>query len=558
MLIDDGRVFDAADVQGRDSLRAMGHRTAHTDRFVLDRLPPPEFMPVFLLDRPEYRYPERLNGAVELLDRAVDEGDGERLAVVNDAGAWTYARMRDLSDRIARVLVEEGLEPGGRVLLRGANTATLFAAWFAVLKAGGVAVTTMPMLRGREIATILKRGEVAHAIVDARCREDFEAGAAEAGTVRSTLVYHGDVGDGPLEARAATTQGGFVPVDTHRDDPALLAFTSGTTGAPKATVHYHRDLLIPADGFSARLLRPEADDRFVCSAPIAFTFGLGALVLFPIRARACAVTVEAPAPPALMEAIARHRATRLFTAPTAYKAMLPRLAEHDLSSLRGCVSAGEHLPAATWEAWREATGLRIVDGIGATELTHIFVSAPAEEARAGATGRAVPGYEACVLDDEDRPMREGVGRLAVRGPTGCRYLDDPRQATYVRHGWNVTGDTYRLDAEGWFWFVARSDDMIVSSGYNIAGPEVEGALHAHPAVAECAVVGWPCPERGHVVKAVVVPAPDAEPGPELARALQDHVKAVIAPYKYPRLVEFVAALPKTQTGKIKRFELRPS
>lgn len=534
----------------------MTHLSAHRDRFVLDRLPPSELLPEFLLDRPEYAYPERLNAAVELLDRAVAEGHGERVAIVNDAGEWTYRRMRDLSDGVARVLVAEGLEPGGRVLLRGANGAMLFASWFAVLKAGGVVVTTMPMLRGGEIATILERGRVSHAIVDARCLDDFTAGAALAGTVRSTLVYNGDAGDGPLEIRAAGLPAGFEAADTHRDDPALLAFTSGTTGAPKATIHYHRDLLIPADGFCAYILRPEPGDRFCSSAPIAFTFGLGALLLFPFRARSCAVTVEAPTPAALLDAIERHRVTRLFTAPTAYKAMLPQLARRDLSTLTGCVSAGEHLPAATFDAWAEATGVRIVDGIGATELMHIFLSAPAHEARAGATGRVVPGYEACVLDAGGRPMREGVGRLAVKGPTGCRYLDDERQAKYVIDGWNVTGDTYRLDAEGWFWFVARSDDMIVSSGYNIAAPEVEGALHAHAAVAECAVVGWPDTERGHVVKAFVVAAAGAEPGPALARALQDHVKAMIAPYKYPRAIEFVTALPKTQTGKIKRFELR--
>ena len=538
-----------------DSLARMSHATAHRDRFVLDRLPPPALQPVFLFDRPQFRYPERLNGAVELLDRAVEDGFGERIAVVNDAGAWTYLAMRELSDGIARVLVAEGLEPGNRVLLRGANGATMFAAWFAVLKAGGVAVTTMPMLRAGEIATVLERARVSHAIVDSRDLADFEA-AAGADALRSLLVYDGDAGTGPLEARLRDLPRGFPAVDTHRDDPALLAFTSGTTGSPKATIHYHRDLLVPADGFAREILRITGDDRCLSSAPIAFTFGLGALVLFPFRARATAVTVESATPAALLDAIERHRVTRLFTAPTAYKAILGQLGGRDLSSVRSCVSAGEHLPAATSDTWAEATGLRIVDGIGATEMMHIFISAPADAARPGATGRALPGYEACVLDGEGRVLSEGIGRLAVRGPTGCRYLDDPRQAGYVVEGWNVTGDTYRLDAEGWFWFVARSDDMIVSSGYNIAAPEVESALHAHPAVAECAVVGWPDADRGQVVKAVVVPAAGADAGPELARALQDHVKRVIAPYKYPRLIEFVAALPKTPTGKIQRFALR--
>jgi len=527
------------------------------DSFVADRLPPPDRLPDYLFALPELRYPERLNAAVELLDRAVAEGHGDRVAVRNDAGSWTYAELKDRSDRIARLLVEEeGLIPGNRVLLRGPNGMMLFAAWFGVLKAGGIVVATMPMLRAAEIAVILERAQASHAIVDARCLADFEPAAAQTGTVRSLLAYDGDAGTGALEARIAATAPGFEPVETGRDTPALIAFTSGTTGKPKGCVHLHRCILACADSFARHVLAPRPGDVHCGSPPIAFTFGLGGLLIFPFRFRGTTVTIEQPNPKALLDAIERYRVTTLYTAPTAYKVMLGQLEGRDLSSLRTCVSAGEHLPAATWEAWRRSTGLRLVDGIGATEMMHIFISAGGADIRPGATGRAVPGYTATVLDDEGNPLAQGTGRLAIKGPTGCRYFDDPRQALYVRDGWNVTGDTYRLDAEGYFWFVARSDDMIVSSGYNIAAPEVENALYAHPAVAECAVVGAPDPARGKIVKAFIVPGPGHEPGPALAKALQDHVKATIAPYKYPRTIEFVSALPKTATGKLQRFALR--
>ena len=515
------------------------------DSFIRDRLPPPALQPDFLFTLPELHYPERLNAAVELIDRH----DPEALALVNDAGSWTYGEMKDLSDRIARLLVErEGLVPGNRVLLRGPNNAMLFASWLGVLKAGGIVVATMPMLRPGEIATIVERAQVSHAIVDARFRADFEA----AGGTRSVLSYEGDAGFAALDAIAP----GFTPVDTHRDDVALVAFTSGTTGRPKGCVHYHRDVLAPADAFARHILQPLPGDRWACSAPIAFTFGLGMLLIFPWRFGGTAVTIETPGPVPLLEAIDRHKVTMLATAPTAYKAMLPMLDAHDVATLRTCVSAGEHLPAATWHAWREATGIAIVDGIGATEMMHVFISAAGEDIRPGATGKAVPGYVAAVLDEAGAAMEEGTGRLAVKGPTGCRYFDDERQADYVRDGWNVTGDTYRRDADGYFWYVARSDDMIISSGYNIAAPEVENALYAHPAVQECAVIGVPCPERGQKVKAFVVLAEGYAADAATAALLQDHVKAAIAPYKYPRDVEFVEELPKTATGKLQRFALR--
>lgn len=523
-------------------------KSAHIDSFVRDRLPSPEAQPEFLFDLPELRYPERLNAAAELIDK----GKPGALAVINDAGSWTYGQMRDLSDRIARLLVEEeGLVPGNRVFLRGPNNAMLFACWLGVLKAGGVVVATMPILRPGEVATILERAQVSHAIVDARCLEDYIEGAAQAGTVTSLLTYDGDKGSGDLEVRLGAVKSGFAPVDTHRDDVALIAFTSGTTGRPKGCVHYHRDVLASADSFARHVLKPAAGTRWACSAPLAFTFGLGMILIFPWRFGGAAVTIEQPGPKPLLEAIQKHGATNLATAPTAYKVMLGMLQDYDISSLRTCVSAGEHLPAATWHAWHEATGLGIIDGIGATEMMHIFISASGEDVRPGATGKAVPGYVAAVLDDEGQPMRSGTGRLAVKGPTGCRYFDDDRQADYVQNGWNVTGDTYRADEGGYFWYVARSDDMIISAGYNIAAPEVENALYSHPAVQECAVVGVACGERGQKVKAFVVTA-----SPVTERDLQDHVKRTIAPYKYPREIEFVEALPKTATGKLQRYALR--
>jgi 2-aminobenzoate-CoA ligase len=559
--------------------------------FVRNRLPPPEAQPEFLFDLPELQYPERLNAAVELIDK----GDPGALAVINDSGRWTYGEMRDLSDRIARLLTEEeDLLPGDRVLLRGPNGAMLFASWLGVLKAGGIVVATMPVLRSGEVATILDRAQVRHAIVDDRFLDDFMKAADETGLIRSLLTYRGDSGGGRLEHRLESIRPGFVPIETRSDEVALIAFTSGTTGRPKGCVHYHRDILAPADSFARHVLKPRVAGRWACSAPIAFTFGLGMLLVFPWRFGGAAVTIEQPGPKPLLDAIAKFKVTTLATAPTAYKAMLGLLGSdsspakagaqtgaeagprpsalpkfilsaaaggvegprNDISSLDTCVSAGEHLPAATWTAWNEATGLRIVDGIGATEMMHIFISASGDDIRPGATGKAVPGYRACVLDEAGNPLPHGTGRLAVKGPTGCRYFDDDRQSDYVQGGWNVTGDTYRADGDGYFWYVARSDDMIVSAGYNIAAPEVENALYAHPAVQECAVIGVPCEERGQRVKAFVVAA-GREPGESLVRELQDHVKAAIAPYKYPRDIEFVEALPKTATGKLQRFALKP-
>jgi 2-aminobenzoate-CoA ligase len=523
------------------------------DTFVEDRLPPPELVPEFRFDLPELHYPERLNAAAELLNG----GAPDSLAMVNDHGRWTYAQLDDFSGRIARLLVEkEGLIPGNRVLLRGPNGYTIFAAWLGVLKAGGVVVSTMPLLRPGEIATVIERAQISHAIVDSRFIGDFRQAAEQTHSIKHIIKYDGDYGKGELETRAATLKP-LAAVDTGRDDPALIAFTSGTTGVPKGCVQFHRDILAPCDTFARHLVAPKPGDIFMTSAPMAFTFGLGITLMFPLRFGAAAATVEHATPPQLLDAIVKHGVTHLGTAPTAYKAMLsqPNLDEA-LKTLRTCISAGEHLPEATWHAWKERTGIPITDGIGSTEMMHIFVSAAGDDVRPGSTGKAAPGYEACVLDADGNPLDEGVGRLAIKGPTGCRYLDDPRQRDYVVNGWNVTGDTYRCDADGYYWYLARSDDMIVSSGYNIGAPEVENALLSHPAVDECAVIGVPCPERGQKVKAFVVLALDVEPSEELVAELQGHAKAQIAPYKYPREIEFVETLPKTATGKLRRSELR--
>jgi 2-aminobenzoate-CoA ligase len=548
------------------------------DSFVIDRLPPPELLPEFRFDLPELQYPERLNAAAELLKG----GAPDALAVVNDHGRWTYAKLNKFSGRIARLLVEEhGLIPGNRVLLRGPNGYTIFAAWLGVLKAGGVVVATMPLLRSGEIATVIERAQISHAIVDSRFIGDFRQAVDQTHSVKHIIKYDGDYGKGELETRTASLQP-LPPVDTGRDDPALIAFTSGTTGIPKGCVQFHRDVLAPCDSFARNLIGPKPGDVFLTSAPMAFTFGLGITPMFPLRFGAASATIEQAGPAALIEAIAKFGVTHLGTAPTAYKAMLSvdpvrversrdtspptsldfardergGLLDSALQTLRTCISAGEHLPEATWRAWHERTGIAIVDGIGSSEMMHIFVSAAGDDVRPGSTGKAVPGYTATILDAGGKEIAEGVGRLAIKGPTGCRYLDDERQHDYVVNGWNVTGDTYRKDADGYFWYLARSDDMIVSAGYNIGAPEVENALLAHPAVAECAVIGVPCPERGQKVKAFVVLADFASPSDELADKLKAFVKDQIAPYKYPREIEFVETLPKTVTGKLRRSELR--
>lgn len=532
--------------------------SAHVDSFARDRLPPPEDWPALEFELPELRYPDRLNCGAELLDRQVAGGFAERPCLLGLESAWSYAETLERVERIARVLVEDfGVVPGNRVLLRAPNSPMLAASWLAVMRVGAIAVTTMPLLRARELVKVIDKAQVALALCDARLLEELERARQGAPVLRSILPFRGEASEG-LEARMARKAGGFAPVDTAAEDVCLIAFTSGTTGQPKGTMHFHRDLLATCDSFSRHVLRPEPDDLFCGSPPLAFTFGLGGLVAFPLRVGAASLLLEKPSAEALLaEAVERRRATICFTAPTAWRSMLELLERYDLSSLRKGVSAGEPLPPPTWETFRAKTGIRLIDGIGATELLHIFISASGEEIRPGATGRPVPGYRARIVDEEGRELPPGeVGRLAVRGPTGCRYLDDPRQRDYVRDGWNLTGDTFRRDADGYFWYEARSDDMIVSAGYNIAGPEVEEALLAHEAVAECAVVASPDPGRGSIVKAFVVLRPGVEASPELVKELQDFVKSQIAPYKYPRAVEFLETLPRTETGKVQRFRLR--
>ncbi len=531
--------------------------TAHVDTFARDNLPPKEQWPGFVFALPELQYPDRLNCVTRFLDRWIAEGRGDAPCLISPSETLTYRQLFERVNRIANVLVHKlGLVPGGRVLLRSANNPMMVAAYLAVLKAGGIVVATMPLLRGREIAYPLEKAKIALALCDHRLADEMEKARALS-TELKRVVYWGHGAEDSLEALMADASPDFAAVETAADDVCLIAFTSGTTGEPKGTMHFHRDLLAICDTYARHILRARPEDRFTGSPPIAFTFGLGGIVLFPMHVGASTLLLEKATPEDLLPAIAEHRVTVCFTAPTAYRAMLSKLDRYDVSSLRKCVSAGEALPKATFEAWLKATGLKIMDGIGATEMLHIFIAATEDEIRPGATGKPVPGYEAKLIDEEGRDLPPGsVGRLAVRGPTGCRYLADERQAKYVQNGWNVTGDTYRMDEDGYFWYQARSDDMIISAGYNIAGPEVEAALLTHPAVAECGVVGAPCPERGMIVKAYVVLRPGHVPDAALVKALQDHVKAEIAPYKYPRAIEFVSELPKTQTGKLQRFELR--
>jgi 2-aminobenzoate-CoA ligase len=528
--------------------------TAHEDTFARDHLPPRAEWPDFRFELPELEYPERMNCGRVLLDDGVAEGHGARPAVLAASGRWSYTELLERSNRIANVLVQDlGVVPGNRVLLRGPNVPLLAAAWLAVVRAGAIAVTTMPMLRAKELGQIAAKAEVDHVLCDARFVAELEQAGRDTGRLSRVLAW----GNGSLEAAMQARSADFSPVATSRDDTCLIAFTSGTTGTPKATMHFHRDVLAMADVVGRHLLETSADDVYTGSPPLGFTFGLGALLVFPLRFRATTALVEQPSPEHLLAAVQQHRATCLFTAPTMYRAVAGRVADFDLTSLKRSVSAGEPLPKATSDLWHAATGLRIIDGIGATEMIHIFISAKGADIRPGATGRALPGYEAVVLDDAGRMLPSGqIGRLAVRGPTGCRYLDDPRQREYVVDGWNVTGDRYLVDADGYFWYQGRADDMILSAGYNIAGPEVEGALIGHPAVREVAVVAAPDEQRGQIVKAFVVVQPGFTPGPELCRMLQDYVKASIAPYKYPRAIDFIDQLPKTPTGKVLRQVLR--
>lgn len=534
-------------------------QTAHIDRFVLCRLPPSELLPEFRFDRPEFRYPARINAGAQLIDRAIEGDWGARTAAFFPGGAWRYDELARAANQAASVLVDDfRLQPGSRVLLRGANGPMLSALWLAVLKIGAIAVVTMPLLRSRELVFILDKARIDLSLCEDTLLADLEAAVAESCQGRvASYSRDGRSNDTEFERLMRDKPDRFQPVETWASDPALLAFTSGTTGTPKATVHFHRDVLAIADAFPRSILETAADDVFLCSAPMAFTFGLGGHLVFPLRYGGASVLLPSCSPEQLLDCIAEYRPSVVMTAPTAYRAMAPNASQRNLAHVRCFVSAGEHLPLSTFQEWESATGRGIINGLGSTELLHIFISSLLSEAKPGSTGRVVPGYSATVLNDAFEPAALGeIGRLAVKGPTGCRYLDDPRQEAYVRRGWNITGDACTMDEDGCFWFQSRTDDMIVSAGYNISGYEVEEAVLRHPATLECAVVAAADVGRGQIVKAFVVLKPGHAHSPDLAREIQDFVKRDIAPFKYPRAIEFLDALPRNPSGKVQRYLLR--
>ncbi len=538
-----------------------GTSSAHTDTFARDRLPPAETWPDLKLDDPAFRLPGRLNCAAWLLDEAIGRGYGDRPVLRTYAETWTYRDLLDRANRIARVLTEDlGLQPGNRVLIRSANNPMFVACWLAIAKAGGIVVATMPLLRAGELSAILDAAEVSHALCDQRLVGELTEAVHNGSPcqVQATFDGSGEPGaGGTLETMMVGKPGTFETVDTAADDVVLIAFTSGTTGRPKGTMHFHRDIVFSTEAVTRSVLDVSSDDVFIGSPPLAFTFGLGGLVLFPMHVGASTVMLERPIPAQLLEAITAFRATVCWTAPTAYRAMLDTMGDEGVPDLRLCVSSGEALPRPTAEAWTAATGIDLINALGSTEMLHMFIASAGTGAPSGALGKPILGYEAMIVDADMRSTPTGtVGRLAVRGPTGCRYLNDPRQSEYVRDGWNLTGDACWVDEQGVFWFRSRADDLIVSAGYNIAGPEVEDALLAHEAVAECAVIGTPDAERGNVVHAFIRLRNGWARSDETARRLQDHVKSSIAPYKYPRRISFVDTLPKTETGKIQRFKLR--
>lgn len=526
-------------------------KSAHIDTFAKDNLPDQSLWPELILDHPTATYPERLNASYELLERTIELVGPNKSAIIASDGNFTYGELLELVNRISNYLVAEGVLPGNRIAIRSPNNAMAAATWLSILRVGAIAVTTIPLQRAVELSKIVEIGQIQFALVDHRFVEEWQAIANYSG---KTFIVGGESN---FLTEVAKQSKDFKVCDTASDDVALFAFTSGSTGVPKATMHFHRDILAIADTFSKNIVKPTKDDVFAGSPPIAFTFGLGGLVIFPFRVGATTVLLENAAPPVLLEKIAEHRITALFTAPTAYRAMLTQIEGKDISSLRRCISAGEHLPLATWRAWFDATGNKLIDGIGATELLHIFISASDHEIIPGLTGKPVPGYQAMVVDQDFNEVKDGEqGFLAVKGPTGCRYLNDPRQKDYAVNGWNVTGDIYTRTSEGYFKYESRADDMIISSGYNIAAPEVENALLMHKGVSEVAVVGLPDDERGMVVTAYVVLRPEFMASDVMAKELQDHVKNQIAPFKYPRSIHFVDSLPKTTTGKLQRFRLK--
>jgi len=531
--------------------------SAHIDTFARDNLPPHDQWPDLIFTIPEVQYPDRLNCIVELLDTKIRDGYGDHPAIFSADGVLTYAQMQEQVDKVAHMLTHDmGLVPGNRVLLRSPNNAMLAICWCAVAKAGLIVVATMALLREKELVDIIEKAQISAAICDRSLDAELQA-AQQRCPVLQQIVYFNDPSPEGLEARMSAWNEPFKAVDTVADDTVLIAFTSGSTGQPKATMHFHRDILAACDCFPKSILHMAPDDICIGTPPLGFTFGLGALLIFPMRVGAATVLLEKPTPESLLSAIRDYHATIIWSSPLFFRQMAGIASKFDLSTLRQSVSAGEWLPVATRTMWREATGIEIVDGIGSTEMLHIFIASAGAEVRPGATGKVIPGYQACILDEKGQQLPPGtIGRLGVKGPTGCRYLADERQRTYVQHGWNLTGDAYLMDEDGYFWFQARTDDMIITAGYNVAGPEVEGALLMHPAVAECAVIGAPDTERGTIIKAFVVLKPGITGDAALIQTLQDFVKQSIAPYKYPRAIEFCDALPRAGTGKIQRYRLR--
>ncbi len=533
---------------------------AQTDRFVHDRLPPPGQWPRLVYSLlPGLDIPEQANLVDVLFSKAIKHGHGDRPMLRSDKITLSYADALERVNRIAQLLTEDfKLVPGNRVLLRGGNSIGMALSWLGVVQAGLVAVATMPLLRAKELGEIIDKARPTVAICDATLLDELEQTQAAHPVLRTILKFNalGDQQD--LGALCAAKSGQFTPCPTAADDIAMMAFTSGTTGKPKAAVHTHRDVLAACEAWPKHVLKARPEDIVMGSPPLAFTFGLGGMLIFPMWAGASVYYPSiAYTPEAMVKLVRQVGATICYTAPTFYRQMAPFARQLGAPDLRLCVSAGESLPDATRQLWKDATGLEIVDGIGATEMFHIFISSTPEDVRRGAIGKVVPGYIARVVDDEGVEVARGkVGRLAVMGPTGCKYLDDARQLNYVKDGWNYPGDAFMQDADGYFFYQARDDDMIITAGYNVAGPEVEDALLKHPAVAECGVVGVANEERGMIVKAFVVLKPDYAADAAMVKTLQDHVKAALAPFKYPRQIEFLARLPRTETGKLQRFKLR--
>ncbi len=533
--------------------------SAQTDRFVHDRLPPRAQWPELRYELPELRIAPQANLVQHLFDQVRAQGGIERPLFRTAARTLSYAEAEREVDRMARVLTGElGLEPGNRVLLRGGNSVAMALAWLAVVKAGLIAVATMPLFRAKELGVVMDKSRPAAALCEAKLLPELQAAVAERPFVRQLLAFDQPGAPDALEARAQRQPEGFDACPTAADDVALLAFTSGTTGVPKVVVHSHRDVLAACQAWPRHVLRARPEDVVAGSPPLAFTFGLGGLLLFPMAASASIYFPDQPYTPEVMVRLMReHGVSICYTSPTFYRQMAPYAQAIGIPSLRICVSAGEALPDATRQLWKQATGIEMLDGIGSTEMFHIFISSAGDQVRAGAIGKVVPGYQAKVVDAGGQELPRGqIGQLAVIGPTGCRYMDDARQARYVRHGWNHPGDAFIQDEDDYFHYQARDDDMIITSGYNVGGPDVEDALLTHPAVAECGVVGKPDAARGMIVKAFVVLKAGHRGDAAMVKALQDHVKASIAPYKYPREIEFTAALPRTETGKLQRFKLR--